>query len=537
MNQSEDLKERVRVLQQELERKRLLLQKAEKKPKSACIRRSSTLLPVVEETSSEVSVPECSGEFLCDENVTVTTANFINIKSLESSESSMQGIFIQPVDQECCKRIASCVFGSCVPLLDTVLISLYDSDHVLSLFLLSLCNFDSQLLWEKRLYVSKVVLLETVVLPKCPGDEYMKIGILLAEKHSSNNIPVVVLSLFIFSVPISFNFQLNNDLYQSYLIDVQIFPLLSENIHKSDIHSSTIVYDFCTNDKNDFMFILCVPDLLSYAVFQLSSDGRFCLVPISYHHVMGVYQPKLNSWFTALSHCSETSPSLTSQPIFILGIHFSPSSMELVGYLIRTNNSDKHVLTDFSSEQFMFSKLSQDTYLSVPVKPCSKLLLTVSDKRSDFLIFSILVRSYSLHSTCIYYFTMGVVSIVGGKPRGSVLRLIPIYTDHQDMHGLELGWSLFSSHKTQYSQCLLKFMSSSSEQKNLIISTWSVDKLVAHSCDILSDDVMQFSFNLPEVTNPLTLFILYNSTQIFSNQICTFYYSRNLNKIIELRSS
>ncbi|CAH8623793.1 unnamed protein product [Heterobilharzia americana] len=90
MNQSEDLKERVRVLQQELERKRLLLQKAEKKPKSACIRRSSTLLPVVEETSSEVSVPECSGEFLCDENVTVTTANFINIKSLESSESSMQ---------------------------------------------------------------------------------------------------------------------------------------------------------------------------------------------------------------------------------------------------------------------------------------------------------------------------------------------------------------------------------------------------------------------------------------------------------------
>lgn len=62
MNRCGNLKERVHVLQQELEKKRLLLQKAEKKLKSTFTTQPSILLPVTEETSE--IVPECSGKYL-----------------------------------------------------------------------------------------------------------------------------------------------------------------------------------------------------------------------------------------------------------------------------------------------------------------------------------------------------------------------------------------------------------------------------------------------------------------------------------------
>ncbi|CAH8870023.1 unnamed protein product [Trichobilharzia szidati] len=521
MNQSENLKERVRVLQQELERKRILLQKAEKKLNSTSACYTSIFSPVTEERSSDVNVPE------------YLDPNYVEL--LASKESLVQSILIQPNDEECCKRIISCILGSCVPLSDFLLITLYDSDRTLSLYALSFCDFDSQLLWEKKIYVADLICLETIVLSTNPTSENVNVGVLLIEKYSAKSIPILVASLFIFSIRLALNFQIDNNLHQSCLMDVQMFPMISENSHSCHNYSSAVVYDFCFTDKNDLLFVLYVPDLLSYSIFQLSSDGKFCLVPVSYHHcVADVYQPKLSSWFTALSHCSKKSSSI-SQPVCILGIHFSPSSMELIGYLILTNNSDEHPVNDHISEQIIFGKLSQDAYSSGPVKPCSKLLLTISDKRPNFLIFSILVKSCSKDSSPTFYFAMGVVSL-DSRPRGSVIRLIPMCTDQHDSCDLELNWSLFNSPSIPQSQCLLRF-TSSSEEKTLIVSSWSVDKLATYSRKTSSDVMKITCFSLPEVNNRLSLLILYHSGSILFNQICTFYFTRDVNKVVQLRSS
>ncbi|CAH8662099.1 unnamed protein product [Schistosoma rodhaini] len=520
MNRCGNLKERVHVLQQELEKKRLLLQKAEKKLKSTFTTQPSILLPVTEETSE--IVPECSG---------VT-----DVKLFRSIESPVQGVLIQPTSEECCRHIALCVLGSCILLSDSLLITLYDSNHMLTLYSISLCNYESRLLWEKKLSISEVTLLEIIIPPGSSDKETVHIGVLLAEKHSPKNLPVLLLSLFMFSIPIVFSFTVDNNLNHPCLTDVQTVPVINTNFNTDRTCSSGIVYEFYVNRKNDLMFVLYVPDMLSYTIHQLSYDGKLCLVPLLCRcDAMDAPEPKFNSWFTALSHCSE-KPSSLSQSVCILGIHFNPSSIELVGCLMRTNDSGKHIVGEYVSERFTFSKLAQNMYLDAPVKPCSKLLVVASE-RPNFLVFSVIVKGCLLNS-CTYYFTMGVVSM-NGKPRGSVVRLIPIHVDLQDVYGSELAWSLFTPQNRPYSQCLLRFVAPCTEQRNLIISAWSVNKLITGCYDkTSSNEVVKVScFSLSEVNKTLNLIILYNSDCIFPKQICTFYYSRNLNKIVQLHSS
>ncbi|CAI2734409.1 unnamed protein product [Schistosoma spindalis] len=520
MNRCEDLKERVHVLQQELEKKRLLLQKAEKKLKSTFITQPSILLPVTEETSEVI--PEGS--------------EITNVKLFGSSESPVQGVLIQPTSEECCRHITFCVLGSCILLSNSLLITLYDSNHMLTLYSISLCNNESRLLWEKKLFVSEVTLLEIIIPPGSSYKETVHIGVLLAEKHSPKSLPVLLLSLFMFSIPIVFSFTVDNHLTHLCLTDVQTVPVINTNFNTDRTCSSGIVYEFYVNRKNDLMFVLYVPDMLSYTIHQLSYDGKLCLVPLLCRcDAMDSPKPKFNSWFTALSHCTEKPTSL-SQSVCILGIHFNPTSTELVGCLMRTNDSEKHIVGEYVSKRFTFSKLAQNMYLNAPVKPCSKLLVVASE-RPNFLVFSVVVKSCLLNS-CKYYFTMGVVSM-NGKPRGSVIRLIPIHVDQQDVYGSELAWSLFTPQNRPYSQCLLRFVASCAEQRNLTISAWSVNKLVIDCCDkTSSNEVVKVScFNFSEVNKTLNLLILYHSDCIFPKQICTLYYSRNLNKIVQLHSS
>ncbi|KAF8571891.1 hypothetical protein P879_01095 [Paragonimus westermani] len=449
-DKAHQLKERVRLLQQQLELKRGLLKKAEIKSSLSKARLSTHLVVTTPENKKDTPIPNTNADSPLLQETATTTKD----PRTSSDDVTITTIPIQ---------LDSPVLASCASLvLKTtsfvhLLCLLFESDELV-LYLISSDHAYSEIVWRKRIATHSARMLRLVTHPD-PSCADGNAGVILAQQFHTTDSPVI--SLFLFNCPTSTPFSAVQ------LLDVTVtsLPPCPPTSCSDAAHVASHLFG-SASDKQ--WLALFSPTCLSYAVFELLNPLTRQLDLILYSTCSIDLSPESidPNWSCVLSACSRDPAHWT-----IVTLHSNLRSREWFVH------SWEAISLCYTESRTNMNKLIR---INLPVEVNGKydslvaqqVLPVFLDDSSRRILFSIIAAS-----TCNALLSAHLFMAVMCDTHCFVLRVINLVPSATRP---ELSnWFLCCSHENALNQLLIELtVINHSGQRGIRLSSWPVGLLL-----------------------------------------------------------